>query len=434
MSLAINTNLMAMNAERNLGDAYGDLSDSTRKLSSGLRVDQAADDAAGLAVRELMRADIAAMDQGVRNANDGISAIQTADGALDVIDSKLIRMKELAEQAATGTYTADQREIIDQEYQQMKNEINRIANATEFNQVNLLDGSLSEQGSALYDEHDPAEIDPEGNPMKVHFGARDNFGEDYYHVEIDDATAAGLGIDNSYLRFTSEAPSERARDNLNHVYDELDGLDDGDEIENAEQLQDLLQQSYNHLQYASDELDTASGNLDDDWETVAGELQDEIYSGAADIQSALSEIEDGYYSGALSDAVSDAITHLNTALDDGVSGGDLEGQTLGDLDEQMTEHITTEYAQQALEDIDEAIEVKDRIRADLGAYQNRLENTVSNLEIQSENLSAAESQISDVDVAQEMTEFTRNQIKSQSATAMLAQANTLPEMAMQLMG
>ena len=98
----------------------------------------------------------------------------------------------------------------------------------------------------------------------------------------------------------------------------------------------------------------------------------------------------------------------------------------------MANHITTERAQQALEDLDEAIEKKDRIRADLGAYQNRLENTINNLEIQSENLSAAESRISDVDVAEEMTEFTRNQIRSQSATAMLAQANTLPEMAMQL--
>ncbi|WP_443093413.1 flagellin N-terminal helical domain-containing protein, partial [Fundidesulfovibrio magnetotacticus] len=105
MSLVINHNLMAMNAARNLSQSYSDLGVSTRRLSSGLRVGTAADDAAGLAVRELMRADIASLNQGVRNANDAVSMIQTADGALGVIDEKLIRMKELATQASTGTYT-----------------------------------------------------------------------------------------------------------------------------------------------------------------------------------------------------------------------------------------------------------------------------------------------------------------------------------------
>ncbi|MCA1986463.1 MAG: flagellin, partial [Desulfovibrio sp.] len=131
MSLVINHNLMAMNAARNLGESYGRLSVSTRRLSSGLRVGTAADDAAGLAIRELMRADIATMKQGMRNANDAISLIQTADGALQVIDEKLIRLKELAEQAATGTYTSDQRVLIDSEFQAMMSEITRIANATD---------------------------------------------------------------------------------------------------------------------------------------------------------------------------------------------------------------------------------------------------------------------------------------------------------------
>ncbi|NCC26007.1 MAG: flagellin, partial [Deltaproteobacteria bacterium] len=119
MSLVINHNLMAMNAARNLSSGYTALGTSARRLSSGLRIGTAADDAAGLAVRELMRADIASLNQGIRNANDAISLIQTADGALGVIDEKLIRMKELATQAATGTYTSTQRLIIDSEYQAM---------------------------------------------------------------------------------------------------------------------------------------------------------------------------------------------------------------------------------------------------------------------------------------------------------------------------
>ncbi|KAF1074736.1 Flagellin [Halodesulfovibrio sp. MK-HDV] len=141
MSLVINNNLMAMNATRNLNDSYGKLATSTRRLSSGLRVGTAADDAAGLAMRELMRADIKTLGQGLRNANDGISMIQTADGGLGVIDAKLIRMKELAEQAATGTYTDVQRKMINQEYQLMAKEITRIAQDTDFNSRKLLAGS-----------------------------------------------------------------------------------------------------------------------------------------------------------------------------------------------------------------------------------------------------------------------------------------------------
>jgi len=144
MALIINHNLMAMNSARNLSDHYGALSTSTQRLSSGLRINSAADDAAGLAVRELMRSDVATMNQGIRNANDAISMIQTADGALQVVDEKLIRMKELAEQAATGTYTSDQRIIIDSEFQAMMSEIQRIAKSTDFNGIKLLDGSTNE--------------------------------------------------------------------------------------------------------------------------------------------------------------------------------------------------------------------------------------------------------------------------------------------------
>ena len=120
---------MADSTSRHLAAHYARLSDSVRRLSSGLRVEQAVDDAAGLAVRELMRADVASLHQGVNNANDAISLIQTADGALGVIDEKLIRMKELAEQASTGTYDSVQRLMIDSEFQQMASEIERIARA-----------------------------------------------------------------------------------------------------------------------------------------------------------------------------------------------------------------------------------------------------------------------------------------------------------------
>ena len=296
MSLVINHNLMAMNSARNLNSSYGKLSDSTRKLSSGLRVDTAADDAAGLAIRELMRSDIAALNQGVRNANDGISLIQTADGALSVIDEKLIRMKELAEQAATGTYDSTQRLLIDSEYQQMASEITRIANATDFNGIKLLDGNLSS------DTHNGSGLTSTGK-LKIHFGTANDSAEDYYYIQIGTATASALGVGNQ-----------------------------------------------------SDPT-TAGHNIS-----------------------------------------------------------------------------TQENAQKALQAINNAIVSKDNIRAHLGALQNRLENTISNLSIQAENLQAAESRISDVDVATEMTNFVRNQILTQSAVSMLGQANSLPQMALSLIG
>ena len=178
MSLYINHNMMAANAARNLSTIYSNLATSVQRLSSGLRINSAADDAAGLAVRELMRADIAVINQGVRNASDAISMIQTAEGAMSVIDEKLIRMKELAEQAATGTYTTAQRLIMDSEYQAMAAEIDRIANATDFNGIKLLDGSLATQ-------HD-------GSGLKVHFGTGNDSAEDYYFVSIGDMQATSI--------------------------------------------------------------------------------------------------------------------------------------------------------------------------------------------------------------------------------------------------
>ena len=165
MSLGTGHSIVRLAASRYLSTSYSRLAAGVLVMSAGLRLDTAGDDAAGLAIRELMRADIAALNQGVRNANDAISLIQTADGALAVIDEKLTRMKELAEQAATGTYTTVQRDIINSEYQAMAAEIDRIANATNFNGIKLLDGSITNQHG--------------GQGLKVHFGVSNNAAEDY---------------------------------------------------------------------------------------------------------------------------------------------------------------------------------------------------------------------------------------------------------------
>ena len=295
----INNNSMASEVANNLTTHYNDLKTSTSRLSSGLRINSAADDAAGLAIRELMRTDIAALQQGVRNANDAISLIQTADGALGIIDEKLTRMKELAEQAATGTYDSTQRLMIESEYQAMASEITRIANATDYNGIHLLDGNLSSDTHTGTGAGTPDGLSSTGK-LKVHFGTANDSAEDYYYIKIGTSTASALGVGNQAVG--------------------TDGL------------------------------------------TVS----------------------------------------------------------------------TQDAAQKALVAINNAVISKDKIRAHLGALQNRLENTISNLSTQTENLQAAESRISDVDVATEMTKFVRNQILTQSSVAMLSQANSMPRMAMSL--
>ncbi|MCD4830104.1 MAG: flagellin [Candidatus Cloacimonetes bacterium] len=318
MSLVINHNLMAMNTARNLTASYGRLAVSVQRLSTGLRINSAADDAAGLAIREQMRADVATLNQGIRNAQNGISLIQTAEGAMSVIDEKLIRMKELAEQSATGTYTDTQRAIIHSEFAAMAAEIDRIATATDFNGVKLLDGNVSIAGnngswgatnvwsadegvytntSGWQEVEGTASGDSIVGGIKIHFGTGNDRAEDYYFIRVGDMRTSALGV------------------------------------------------------------------------------------GASDV------------------AVS-------------------------------TQHA----AQLALETITTAMIRKENARAALGAAQNRLENTITNLAVQAENVQAAESRISDVDVALEMTEFVRNQILTQAAVGMLAQANSLPQLALRLMG
>jgi flagellin len=270
--LAIKNNIMASNAARHLGVSYNALARSVERLSSGLRINSAKDDAAGMAVRELMRADVAVLQQGARNALDGISLLQTMEGALATVDDALVRMKQLAEQAATGSYSDAQRTIMNSEFDEMRKEIDRIATSTSFNQITLLDSA--------------------SKTISIHFGS---------------------------------------------VNDKIDVL--------------------------GTNMTSASGGLGTTGLTIS-----KAGSAAA-----------------------------------------------------------------ALATMDSAISKKDEARARFGYKMNRLESTISVLNIQVENLMASESRISDVDVATEMAEMTRNQVLAQAGTAMLAQANTMPQMALTLL-
>ncbi|MBW2621521.1 MAG: flagellin [Deltaproteobacteria bacterium] len=573
MGLVINHNMMAMNAARNLSSVYKALAKSTAALSSGLRVMSAADDAAGLAVRELMRVDIAVINQGLRNAGDAISMIQTAEGALGVIDEKLIRMKELAEQAATGTYTTVQREIMDSEFQAMAAEIDRIANATEFNGVKVLNGDLA--SATLHD----------GSGLKVHFGTGNSAAEDYYFIKIDDMRATestGLQIGggatadiwtnetsynslsstigaaaNDYLTLWYNASANSAIGNswasaMATAPEKLVGIYEAGASTTLQNLIDTVNQGTAariQLDFATSAIGTviASGtalshvyvgntDLVLVWESAAATsggavAYDIMYdtvtnSAAGNIASDLVTAFNAYSSADTFAILKDSDSILFFAKQAGVTGnttafseagldrtdwlnltnnsaiadagnfsmggldwitasyvtgatGDYSMTITGDdrgadydlwamdpddilsgatgwsdplanygsaaTDWSQTEGtgtggwdgadiLTQSAAQLALNQLDTAIETKDKTRAGLGALQNRLENTISVLAIQAENLQAAESRISDIDVALEMTQFTKNMIMAQAATSMLAQANGLAQLALSVLG
>ena len=533
MSLVVNHNMMAANVARNLNAHYGNLSTSTQRLSTGQRINSAADDAAGMAIRELQRADIAALHQGARNANDAISLIQTADGAMGVIDEKLIRMKELAEQAATGTYDSTQRLMIESEYQQMASEITRIANATDFNGTKLLDGTLS-------GVHDGSKMISKGE-LKVHFGTGNDSAEDYYYIEIGDVTAQALGLGNSSTyaedrdRIIAEYKAnleknmkgwDRGEAWQKAAYDEIDNLvtDFANRIYNIENVLNNLngqggftfeatdnppvqtQLTINELADAWDNLSAeekqfygkglpenmpprytaaAGGNpeVNEYQQLSARDKEKVLYAYTRALVNSWSDGDKGATIDATVDSFGDtagqskwSLEYINTNMT--YNGQRIGGQggpgfggvvfdatanlnltdpermalvnravtAVGDALHTMSVSLETKYdasgrdirtqedAQLALEAINNAIIEKDKVRAHLGAIQNRLENTITNINVQAENLQAAESRISDVDVATEMTEFTRQQILTQTAVAMLSQANSLPQMAMQLIG
>ena len=278
MSTRINHNVLSLTAQRNIWKTQGELDQALTRLSSGLRINYSWDDPAGLAVSERFRAQISSMTEAERNANYNVNLMATAEGALSVIDEKLVRMRALAVQASNGALTSTDRNSLDVEFQQLRSEITRIASTTNYNNLNLLDGSLS------------------GSPgLKFHIGTYNTSGQDYYYVTLANMTSSALGI---------------------------------------------------------------------------------------------------------------------SSLD-------------------LTDTIN---AQNAITSIDTAIDTKDTERTRIGAYVERLQNTILNLQIGRENATASESTIRDADIAEEMSNFTRAQILMQTGVSMLAQANMVPQIVAGLVG
>lgn len=401
MSLVIRNNLMADNAARHLSRSYDALSKSVERLSSGLRINSSRDDAAGLAVRELIRADVAMFRQASRNAADGISMLQTGEGAMAAIDEILIRMKELAEQASTDSYSGDQRTIMDNEYGELSDEITRIAQATKFNEKELLNSTTT---------------------IDIHLGE----GKLTIAPQVMDATTLGVNTTQSikeiwtHLKTVASAGDEyiaaaditdTTEDMIKFDFAEVNivgpvSADIGAYATTGISLNELVQEINTAAGYAA-----AFATYNSEYASYSLQLKAEV---AGDTTFTITD---------------DATT--NTKLDS-VSNFGGSPSTNG-ADGSGNDLLSASNAQSALASVATAIGTKDSYRAKLGYWMNRLSAAVTVLDIQVENLSAAESRISDVDVATEMAAMTRNQVLAQAGIAMLGQANVMPQMALQLL-
>jgi flagellin len=450
--LAIKNNMMAANAARYLGKSYDALATSVERLSSGLRINSAKDDAAGMAVRELMRADISVIDQGVRNTQDGISMLQTMEGAMATIDNALVRMKQLSEQASTGSYSSAQRVIMNNEFSEMAAEVDRISKSTKFN------------GIAMLNTTDPDTTNPAAD-VTVRFGTGTN---DEIAISRSDMTQSGLGITTGSAGYqllsdygVSNA-TDAAGDPFVTAFDTAGAgtqtitvqFNDGGVTEDAIAitLTDSIAGVKYSLQDIADLINAKSQNLGNDAdgvsknykmaEVVAGDgtngraankyyLQLSSRLAGADavaMTSTLSAATGSSTLGIVNASGNVAALDVTEAINQGAVNGRMGKQAGTGVN-----LLTADAAKTAMAAVATAIGLKDTARAAFGYKINRLESTGEVLGIQSENLQTAESRISDVDVATEMATLTRNQVLAQAGTAMLAQANSIPQMALTLL-
>ena len=372
--MIINNNIPALNTFRQLGINQNSMQKSMEKLSSGLRINRAGDDAAGLAISEKMRGQIRGLDQASRNASDGISLIQTAEGALNETHNILQRMRELSVQSANDTNVGVDREELQKEVDQLAQEISRISQNTEFNTQKLINGEFTNK--------------------KFHIGA--NEGQDIT-LSISDMGAESLGV------VGYESVEIGSKFNVTNS--------------TGETIKITIAASADDEDFSSS-YDEGAGTLTIN---LAGDDFDPTTND--DILAAINDV-----------------TGLSASLMEGVDGTDT-GVALTATDIASTvdaskgiDISSQSAASDAIKTINDAIEKVSAERSLLGANQNRLEHTIANLDNSSENLSAAESRVRDVDMAKEMMEMTRANILSQASQSMLAQANSAPQSVLQLLG
>ncbi|MGN6324955.1 flagellin N-terminal helical domain-containing protein [Pseudolysinimonas sp.] len=381
--MSINTNLSALDAYRNLSKTSSSLNDSIQKLSSGLRINKAADDAAGLAISESLKSQTGGLQVAARNAQDGINVVQTAEGALGESQSILQRLRDLAVQAGNDSNNTQARQNIKTESDQLVKELGRIANTTNFNGTKLLDGSAD---------------------LKFQVGANGT-ADDTIEVNLNQAnlkaiatslTGSGAGASFNVLTPTAVAGTATftvgAAGSSSTINVALGAAG-----------------SYTSVQGVADKL-----------------------NGDASFSSKLTATVNDQNQLVVTSNDGSAVVGGATAGTDASAGtgfGTSASTTGGGLD-----FSSNAAAQASITLLDSKISSISTARAQIGAYQNRFTHTINNINVAVENLSASQSQITDTDMASEMVNFTRSQILQQAGTAMLAQANQAPQSILKLLG
>ena len=396
--MRINTNLNAMTALNSATKNTALAGSSMEKLSSGLKINKAADNATGLAISEKMRSQIRGLDQASQNTQDGISVVQTAEGAIEEVGNIVQRMRELAVQGANETNTGSDRAKISEELTQLHEEIDRIAESTQFNGKDLLNGKNEVRTETVY------------NPKVEANAAKDVIAQDGF--DFDDLVGVDLEVTTSKAGGNTAISLEQNLTDKGYKVS-AEGVDDTDGKLKEGSKVTITDSNGKTLTFTTKAQNGAGkvklGEIETTDKSISGkEISLQVGANTADSQTLKVKIEN----------VSTKSLGLN-------------GDTITKMAKEGTKGTTA--ANDMIKSLDKALERVNTSRANLGAMQNRLETTASNLTTSNENLTAAESRIRDVDVAEEMMNLSKLNLINQAAQAMMSQAKSQPEGVMQLL-
>jgi len=459
MAQVINTNISSLNAQRNLNTSQSSLATSLQRLSSGLRINSAKDDAAGLAISERFTSQIRGLNQAARNANDGISLAQTAEGSLGSITANLQRIRELSVQSANATNSASDRAALQTEVAELIAEIDRTATQTNFNGVKLLDGTFSSQQFQV-----GANAGETITVSSIGSAKTSTLGQGYSASVPGGAVTTALASGDLTINGASIVAAADAKDiatAINAAQSDVTAVSNPLAVTGAAMTGAATTGTFtiNGVSTASITTEVSEANsralavdainaISAVTGVIATDTGSVVDLASADGRSIIHTL-DGTLTAAATGVAAGTTTHstltLSTTSTDGIviagsnvayaglsvgtTAASLSGTAVSLLDVSSVAGANT-----ALASIDNALDSINSSRASLGAIQNRFEATVGNLQINVENLSAARSRILDADFAAETANLTRAQILQQAGTAMLAQANAIPQNVLSLLG
>lgn len=386
MGMVVQHNLTAMNANRQLGVTSGAQAKSAEKLSSGYKINRAGDDAAGLKISEKMRSQIRGLNKASDNAQDGISLIQTAEGALNESHSILQRMNELAVQGANDTNQSIDRDAINQELDALTEELNRISETTQFNKQNLLDGNFKDKN------------------LQVGANAKQKIA-----ISIDCMNADALGLGKETVKQGGNTPKKVVYNGMSFTYNKDDNVATN-KAKAISAFQKSISKKIGSKSNFIAQYDDTTGSI---YYKATIDGKEKRFADASTARTSYLADQKAIVSKAIND---DFQKYVKTSKASATAGGNGEIRNKARVDDYEAANNTITYVQNAINTVSTQ-------RSALGALQNRLEHTVANLDNVSENTQSAESRIRDTDMASEMVQYSKNNILAQAGQSMLAQAN-----------